>query len=206
LNSILYYITGHGYGHAVRSSQVIRSLIERRSDLKVHVRTQVPDWLFSALAPAVTCSQRSLDIGIIQKDSLELNVGQTLKACQAIHDRFPTIIAEEAAFIGQRRVQLIVGDIPPLCFELAARSNIPSVAISNFTWSYIYRAYAENYPAFYPLVEQMESCYRKATLALTLPYSCGMDIFPKQEPIPWIARISSLGKQEARAKLALPGE
>jgi hypothetical protein len=204
LSSILYYITGHGYGHAVRSNQVIRGLIEARSDLTIHVRTTVPDGLFSGPPWRFTCSHRSIDVGIVQRDSLEIDVDETLKACQALHDRVPQIIEEETAFIKQHRIDLIVGDIPPLCFEIAARVNILSVAISNFTWSSIYRAYIKASPRFLPLIDEVESFYRKASRALALPYSCGMEVFPQQEPIPWIARMSSLTKKEARAKFGLP--
>jgi hypothetical protein len=203
LSSILYYITGHGYGHSVRSNQVIRRLLELDSGLKIHVRTTAPDSLFhNPLAP-VTYSRRSTDVGIVQRDSLEMDVGETLKACQALHDRVPQTIEEETTFVRQNQIDLVIGDIPPLCFEIAARVKIPSVAIANFTWSFIYRAYIEEHPGFMPLIDEMESYYRKAALALALPYACGMDVFPKPEPIPWIARTSCLTKKEARVKFAL---
>ena len=38
----------------------------------------------------------------------------------------------------------IVGDIPPLAFEVAARLGVPVVAIANFTWDWIY----ETHPGF----------------------------------------------------------
>jgi L-arabinokinase len=133
-----------------------------------------------------------------------MDIDETFAACQALHDHVPQIIEEETAFIEYYRADLIVGDIPPLCFEIAARVNIPSVAISNFTWSSIYRAYIKALPGFLPLIDEMESFYRKATLALALPYPCGMEVFPNQRPIPWIARMSSLTKKEARVKFGLP--
>ena len=50
----------------------------------------------------------------------------------------------------------------------------------------------------------MESFYRKATLALALPYSCNLEIFPARVSIPWIARTSPLNKRRAKAKFGLP--
>jgi hypothetical protein len=204
LSAILYYITGHGYGHAVRSNQVIRRLLEARSDLKIHVRTTAPDWLFSDPFSRVTHSHHSIDVGVIQRDSLQPDLGATLRACEVLHADFPRLKRREVAFIQDHNIRLIAGDIPPLCFEIAAQAGIPSVAIANFTWSWIYRGYIREYPAFSPLVDEMESFYGKATLALTLPYSCAMDIFPRQEPVPWIARVSALTKEEAREKFHLP--
>jgi Glycosyl transferase family 1 len=204
LTSILYYITGHGYGHAVRASQVVRRLLETRSDLTVHIRTTAPDWLFYDPLSRVVYTSEAVDIGIIQADSLEMNISETLKACQAVHNNLPRLIEQETTFVRDHGIDLILGDIPPLGFEIAAQASIPSAAISNFTWSWIYRAYSRQYPEFLSLVDEMEGFYRKATLALALPYSCGMDVFPKREAIPWITRRSVLTKEEARSKFRLP--
>jgi len=201
LSSILYYITGHGYGHAVRSSQVIGSLKKTSPDLRIYVRTTAPEWLFLDRAFQ---SRQAIDVGILQKDSLEMDLDKTLRACQSLHDSAARLIEQEANFIREHKIRLILGDIPPLCFEIAMRASVDSVAIANFTWSEIYRVYTKNYPAFISLIEEMETFYRNATLALTLPYPCGMEIFPRQEPIPWVARTSPLTKQEARRAFRLP--
>jgi len=201
LSSILYYITGHGYGHAVRSSQVLRSLTKLRPDLKIYVRTTAPEWLFPT---SILYSSQSIDVGVVQRDSLHMELAKTLQASQALHENTVGLVGRELAFILDHRIRLIVGDIPPLCFEIAARAAIPSVAITNFTWNCIYRAYLGQYPGFAPLIEEMELFYGKTTIALTLPYSCDMNVFPRRETIPWIARTSSLTKKEARAKFELP--
>jgi Glycosyl transferase family 1 len=201
LSSILYYITGHGYGHAVRSSQVIGSLKRTTPDLKVYVRTTAPDWLFLNWTFQ---SRQAIDVGIMQGDSLEMDLAETLRACQSLHRGLPRLIEQETTFVREHQIRLILGDIPPLCFEIAMQASVDSVAIANFTWSEIYGAYIRNYPGFKPLIEEMEEFYRRATLALTLPYPCGMNIFPRQEPIPWVARSSLLTKQEARKAFELP--
>lgn len=201
MSSILYYITGHGYGHAVRSSQVIGSLKKASADLRIHVRTTAPEWLFLGRALQ---SRQAIDVGIQQKDSLEMDIEATLRACQLLHDTLPRLIEQEIEFIERHQIRLILGDIPPLCFEIAMRASVSSMAIANFTWSEIYRVYSKNHPGFLSIVEEMESFYRTATVALTLPYPCGMDVFPQQETIPWIARTSPLTKSEARKAFRLP--
>ena len=201
MSSILYYITGHGYGHAVRSSQVIHSLQRLRSDLKIHVRTTAPEWLFP---PSAVHTRQSIDIGIVQRDSLEMDFSATLQACRDLRARTAALIEEELAFIRDNDIRLIVGDIPALCFEIAAQASIPSVAITNFTWNTIYRGYLQNYPEFAPIIRDMEGFYAKATVALILPYGCDVDVFPRRESIPWIARSSTLTREAARAKLELP--
>jgi len=204
LSSILYYITGHGYGHAVRSCQVIWSLKESCPESTVYVRSTVPEWLFEHPLYSVRRSTRSLDAGVVQHDSLQMELQPTLEACMAIHAEVPALIEEEIAFISQHNISLIVGDVPPLCFEIAARAGVPSVAITNFSWSGIYRGFLHALPEFGALIEEMENFYRKTTLALSLPYSCEMDIFPSQEMIPFITRSSALDPREARDQFGLP--
>jgi hypothetical protein len=204
LSSILYYITGHGYGHAVRSHQVIRALEKARPDLSIHVRTTAPEWLFHNVPTPVRYTRQALDAGIIQRDSLRMELGETLAACRAIYDGAQDIIARELSFIKSSGIDLIIGDTPPLCFEIAAQAGIPSVSITNFTWDVIYRAYIDEHPGFRPLVEKITACYGRTTLALTLPYPCDASMFPRQQAIPWIARESSLSKAQARRRFDLP--
>src|SRR5262245_14069985 len=115
LSSILYYITGHGYGHAVRSSQIIGSLKKASPDLKIHVRNTAPDWLF---VNRTFQSRQALDVGIIQGDSLEMDLDGTLRACASLHRSLPRLIEQETSFVREHQIRLILGDIPPLCFEI----------------------------------------------------------------------------------------
>ena len=201
MSSILYYITGHGYGHAVRANQVICRLQQTSPDFKIYVRSTAPEWLFQG---RIFLSRQAIDVGIVQRDSLDMDLDGTLQACQALHRNLTGLIKEETDFVKKHQIRLIVGDIPPICFEIAARAGIDSIGIGNFTWSRIYRAYIRNHPAFISLIEAMENFYRNATLALTLPYPCGMEVFLQREPIPWITRTSSLTKEQARRAFHLP--
>lgn len=204
MSSLLYYITGHGYGHAVRSCQVIWNLKERCPELTVHVRSTIPEWLFEHPLYPVEQGSQALDIGIVQDDSLQMELGPTLDACENLHSRIPSLIEQELTFITKHNISLIIGDVPPLCFEIAARASLPSVAITNFSWSGIYRGFLHDVPEFLPLIEEMENFYRKTTLALTLPYSCAVEIYPAQERIPFITRSSALNRSEARERFGIP--
>ena len=204
LSSILYYITGHGFGHAVRSHQVIRALLHADDALSVHVRTSAAPWLFANSPMPVSHSRQSLDVGIIQRDSLRMELAETLESCRMLYGRASELIEQELAFIKAHKIQLIVADTPPLAFEIAARAGLPSVSITNFTWDFIYRAYLDEHADFAPLIEQMTAYYGKTSLALTLPYPCDTSMFPRQQAIPWVARRSTLTKERARDKFDLP--
>jgi len=204
LSAILYYITGHGYGHAVRSNQVILALRKARPQTRIYVRTTAPEWLFVNQPKSICYSRQAIDVGIIQKDSLAMDLGKTLEACRHFYGAAHAIVQQELSFISQNDIKLIVGDIPPLGFEIASSAGIPSVALSNFSWDDIYRAYREDYPGFDAIVEQIAAYYQKATLTLTLPYPCDMTVFQCRQQIPWVARTSGLTKELARTKFGLP--
>ena len=204
MSAILYYITGHGYGHAVRSHQVIRALAGIRPNLPIHVRTTAPKWLFHNTPTAIHYYHKAIDAGIVQSDSLLMDLRATLAACRAIAADSEAIIDSEQAFIRCHDISVIVGDTPPLCFEIAARAEIPSVSITNFTWDVIYRAYVDAWPEFEPLAARMTEYYRRATLALTLPYPCDTSMFVCKQAIPWITRKSLRTKAQARRLFALP--
>jgi hypothetical protein len=204
LSSILYYITGHGFGHTVRSVQLIRALKKTRPELSVFVRSTAPEWLIQHPLFPVQYSPRALDVGIVQRDTLRMELGETLRVCQALHANALPIVQQELDFVRRHHIGLILADIPALCFEIADQASLPSIAVANFIWSWIYRAYLKDYPDFLPLIEEMDGFYRKATLALTLPYASSMEIFQKRKPIPWITRRSALTKEEARDRFGLP--
>ena len=152
----------------------------------------------------VAYTKQSLDVGVVQPNSLRMDLTATFRACRSLHDRLPSLAEQEVKFVKKEKIDLIVGDIPPVCFEIAARANIPSLAITNFTWDVIYRAYTDDHPGFVPLIEEMTRFYKKATLALTLPYPCDMRMFPRRQAIPWITRVSALTRNRARAAFGLP--
>jgi hypothetical protein len=169
-----------------------------------HVRTAAPSWLFDELPFSIDYNNRALDAGVIQQDSLHMDLQATFRACHSLQQNFSWIIEQEVSFINQAHARLIISDIPPLAFEISARTALPSIAITNFSWNWIYRSYLDQFPSFLPLIEQMESCYRKASLCLTLPFSADLSVFPKRLSIPLIARLSRLDKSEARALYDLP--
>jgi hypothetical protein len=188
----------------MRSHQVVGALAAIRPDLRIHVRTTAPKWIFHNSAMPLCYSPQAIDAGIVQTDSLHMELAETLAACRAIYANPRKLIDQELAFTNANHIDLIVADTPPLAFEIAAQAGVPSVSITNFTWDVIYRAYVEAYPEFAPLIDTMTQCYGKATDALTLPYPCDTAMFPRQQAIPWITRRSELTKTQTRQAFTLP--
>ena len=72
--SVVFYISGHGFGHASRQIEVIDTLLERRPDIHVVVRTTVPARLFDiVVASSIELQFTEADSGVAQLDSLRID-------------------------------------------------------------------------------------------------------------------------------------
>src|SRR5687767_9963608 len=112
---IAFYISGHGFGHASRSIELINALIERQPDLHVVVRSQVARWLFERTAhPSVELSSVETDTGVVQIDSLRLDAAATIQRAREFMGTFDSRGAAEAKFLLDHDVRLVIADLPPL--------------------------------------------------------------------------------------------
>jgi len=188
--SAAYYISAHGYGHGVRSCDIIRALNERHPGLTVHLVSTLP---VSFLANRTGSGRnriraRPFDIGMVQLDSIRVDVDATLdKAVQLFSQRSKTV-EQELAFLKETGIDLVVADIPALPIEAAARLAIPTVAVGNFGWDWIYSDFLARDARWNPIVEMFREQYGKATLLLRLPFCEKMTAFPRIEDIPLVAR------------------
>mgnify|MGYP006293644781 CR=1 FL=1 len=203
--TIIFYVSGHGFGHSARIAEVIRCLTERNPDWKIFIRTSAPRWFYREhLSSDFNFHSRQYDTGVIQADSLNLDPLATLVNYQKFIESREELIAGEVDFINREKPSLVVGDIPPVAFEIAARAETPSLAIANFTWDWIYEAYCRDYPSFRGLLETIRSGYRRSDLLLRLPFAGEMSAFTDVEDIPLIARQSSLEPGEIKDMLKIP--
>lgn len=204
---LAYYITDHGFGHAVRSLEVIRHFLQRSPHTEIIVVSKIPEFLIKEnVAASIPMRRRSLDIGLVQKDSIKFDLEATLRALQALYDNQDILVADEVDFLETRSIQGIVCDIPFLPFTAAFRLRIPSIGISNFTWDWIYQAYANSDPRWHPLVDWIRESYQKCTLLLQLPMHGDCTACPTIEDVPLIARRAKRTREETREILGLESE
>lgn len=201
---VVFYISGHGFGHAAREIEVMRALRAFAPELRLIVRTSAAQWMFDAAAPQPLEFHRfAPDTGVVQIDSLHLDEDATAREAAAFHATFEAQVNAEADVIGASRADLIVGDVPPLAFAAAARAGVPSVAIANFTWDWIYGiydAFAREAPLVIPTIRR---AYADTTMALRLPFSGGFESMPNVRDIPLIARRSRRDRADTRRLLGL---
>ena len=203
--AIAFYVSGHGFGHATRDIELLNALGRRRPDLPVAVRTAAPKWLFDlTLTRPVDWAPLECDTGVVQIDSLRLDARETMARACRFHETLAARAEAEAAWLRDRGVRLVLGDIPPLAFAAAHAAGLPAIAIGNFTWDWIYEAYRDETPDGCALVETIRRAYATVDLALRLPMHGGFDACPRVVDLPFIARASARRPADVRAALDLP--
>jgi hypothetical protein len=202
---IAFYISGHGFGHASRDIEVINALAARRPDLHFIVRTELPHWFFETARAALDLEWCQTDTGVVQVDSLHLDEDETARRASVFYADFDRRVDEEAALLRERRAALVVGDIPPLAFTAASQAGIPSIAIGNFTWDWIYAGYPIFARVARQVVARLARAYADATAALRLPLNGGFQSMAAvTTDIPFVARRSARDPESTRRTLGVP--
>jgi hypothetical protein len=206
--TIVFYISGHGFGHASRSVELINALAQRRPEVRVVVRTSVsPAFLETAATGPLEIATGEIDSGVVQLDSLSLDEEDTALRAKRFYDDFDRRSDEEADWLRARRPAIVLGDIPPLAFAAADLAGCPSVAIGNFTWDWIYRGFTAFDRLAPDVIPTIGAAYRLATEALRLPMHGGFDAMSSApRDIPFIARQSSRDRREIRRMLQIDAD
>ncbi|MEJ2364901.1 MAG: hypothetical protein P8017_09530, partial [Deltaproteobacteria bacterium] len=139
---LAYYITPHGFGHAIRSLEVVTQLLLQAPELEIVIISTLPQFLFKQnLQHSLSVRAKQLDIGLVQQDSLRFDLLATLKGLESLHADQTNLVSEETNFLETSGIQAVICDIPFLPFAAASQAGIPAIGISNFTWDWIYQAY-----------------------------------------------------------------
>lgn len=163
---ILYYITGHGYGHGVRSTVIANNL---PLSVDVTFRTALPEFFFKdEMRRPFFWSEGRFDCGCVQIDGVTVDIPATLESYKQIADRNRLIIDQEVRWCKKNNISCILGDITPFAFDVAQKAGIPSIALSNFTWYDIYSEYMNGNDHFLPYLDEIRDQYNKADIFLSM--------------------------------------
>ena len=204
---LAYYITSHGFGHAIRSLKVVDQLLLRAPHLEIVIVSSIPQFLLDQnLSRSLPIRARQLDVGMVQQDSLRFDLSATLKALVSLRANQSTLVLEEINFLETSGIQAVICDIPFLPFAAASQASIPAIGISNFTWDWIYQAYIPGDPRWAPLVDWIRKSYGKCDLLLQLPMHGDCSACPNVQDVPLVARRSQKDRYETRKILQLDSE
>jgi L-arabinokinase len=231
VTSVVFYISGHGFGHASREVEVINALggaLARPSasreggpspgvddppgvgetsgsETRIIIRSSVSPWLLSrTLNVPYELRPGACDTGIVQVNSVTHDDPRTIADAATFYANLPARADEEARVLATDAVGAIVGDIPPLAFEVAARLGVPSVGIANFLWDWIYEGYPDLLATAPLVLPAIRAAYGRATLGLRLPFAGDFSSIPRVVDIPLIARHATRSRADTRAHCGLP--
>jgi len=201
---LVFYVSGHGFGHATRSAALIAAL-HRLSPkaLRIHVRSRAPRWIFEERDPRISCSAACIDPGMIQLTALDLDLEATIQAHERFAGSWETHLGQEAELLRKMAPRVVVSDIPPLAIGAAAAAGIPAVGVTNFSWDWILAGYAEREPRLRPVVRRYAEAYREADCVFRLPMHGDLGAFPVIVDVPLLTHRSRLPRTLVRRQLGI---
>lgn len=204
VNELAVYVSGHGYGHATRTAEVLRAVRDRASTLRIAVATSAPAFLFEGVVPGpLEVRALECDVGLAQRDALVIDEEGTLARWREFMAGWHELLGAETRWLRESGVRLVVGDIPPLAFAAAGEAGVESVAIGNFSWDWVYRHLAARQPGLGEAAATAARDYGRASLMLRLPFAGDLSAFRRIEDVPLVARRPRVAKDEARRRLDL---
>ncbi len=203
--AVLFYVSGHGFGHSVRTIEVIENLSAIIPGTKIHVRSSAPRWLYErGLTSPFEYYNISADPCIVQDDAFSVDIERSYSEVVSFYENQNSFIDLECQFVAEKNISLIVSDIAPVAFEIARKSSIPAVAVANFTWDWIYSYCFRGITGANSLIESIRNSYKKADAIFSTPLSAGLDIYDNVIDIPFITKASKKEREELRENIGVP--
>ena len=172
-NTIAYFISPHGLGHASRSTAVMAALLERNPAIHFDIFTTIPPWFFqNSLAGNFRHHAVLTDVGLIQHSPLEEDLAGTFRALDHLLPFNPDKIKQLSKKINALGCRLIICDIAPMGIVVAKEAGLPSVLVENFTWDWIYQKYIDFDSSVGKHIEYLKQLFRKADLHIQATPAC----------------------------------
>lgn len=196
---IAYYVTAHGYGHGVRTADLLTGLYEACPTVDLVLVTNLPDAFWSNRLAGRRWGRvpGRFDVGMVQLDSVRVDVPATREKVRELLRERPRLVAEQATWLQAEGVDLVVSDVAAIPLEAASQAGIPGIAVANFTWSWIYGEFG-----WTDEIAEFDAGYQQASLCIETPFAGGLAIFPRRETVGLLARP---GRAQRDKVVALTG-
>ena len=199
---LVLYVSGHGFGHATRSTALLVALRRLAPKLRIHVRTDAPAWLFSERDAAAEITETALDPGVVQPTGLDIDAEATFEAHRRFQERWSDLLEQEVHWLRSVGARLVVSDAPPLAIEAASQAGVPGRVVANFTWDWIFGCWAEDDPRWRPVVARYRDAYARAELAYRLPFHGDFSTFSDVVDTPLLVNRSTRPRSDCREAIA----
>lgn len=189
MKKIAYYITAHGYGHGARASDILNELHTAAPEIPIMIKTDLPEAFMRSRIPAsIELRSGAFDVGLIQKDSIRVDLEASLAALEQLYASESELIQQEIEFLRTENIGVVVADVPAIPLAAAQQLGLANIATSNFGWDWIYADFVAENPRWSFFVEKFRTVYQQTDLLLRQPFSEPMEAFPRKIDLSLLAK------------------
>jgi len=196
LKQIIYYVTDHGQGHATRTVALIRSLAKFDFDIIVRNSNQIS--FFEKSLPKTKIIPGITDVGpTITENGISIDKKESIPKLDNWIKNLNKTSQKELDIIKKLDPSLIISDISAMPFLVAEKMHVPSIAISNFSWSDVLSNLLKDQ------LKILDEAYEKADLAIRLSLGTELKSFHNKKNVGLVCRTPTKSKQEIRNELGI---
>lgn len=179
---LVVVISGHGYGHAAMTAPLINALQAKHPQLKVTIRTGVPQhFIKNKYSPKVHYLREELDFGMQMDSAFSVDQVASLQRYQQAHRDWPQAIEKEMARLQALKADLLISNIAYLPIIAAHRLGIPCIAFGCLNWADIFEHYYSDTPEAQSIYQEMSEAYQACDLLICPQPTMPMPKFTNQQ-------------------------
>jgi len=201
-------ISAHGFGHAAQVVPVLNALGSLVPDLRVLLRTTVPETFFvDRLKIPWEISPVQQDVGCVQNGPITINVAATWYEHDRFHRTWSDRLQTEVDAMRAAAPKIVLADTPYLALAAGKAAGIPSVALASLTWDLILSEY-EAPPSIdrLAITQSIRQAYGQADSALLITPAPSIESFSQRVSIGPIAEPAASAREQLTPRLALASD
>lgn len=195
--TIVFDVSGHGFGHLAQVTPVIQELIARIPDIRIVVRSALPSSIIrSFLGADIETAAAPPEITLVMRGPSIVDSMATADDYRRLHAKWDELLNQEASRLAVLKPTVLVADVPYLSLAAAKRIGIPAVALCSLNWLDIYRAYCGFRPEAPAILQTIRAAYQAADIFLQPQPHMPMSDLLNRRSIGPIGRIGSNRREE----------
>jgi hypothetical protein len=190
----------HGFGHIGQTAPVIQELKRRVPNLKITLKTSAPLFkLREKFGADVDIINQQMDIGMIQRDALNIDLDQSWRAYKEFHEDWESKVATEGSSLSELKANLVLSNVSYLVLAGANNANIPAIGFCSLNWADIFEYFFHAQKGAKKILSQIRDGYNSAKYFIAPEPSMAM---PNLHNILSIGPIAQVGTNRRQAILS----
>ncbi|KAM5537184.1 hypothetical protein V8D89_009117 [Ganoderma adspersum] len=137
--TLVYYCSGHGYGHATRVSAFARHLLSLKPCPIIHIVSSAPKHVFSdSIAQGALYRNANIDPVIVQPLAYRVDRRKSVEVLENFLAKKDLKVADESQWLRAIHADCVLSDAAFLGCLAANEVGLPSVLVTNFSFDSVY--------------------------------------------------------------------